>query len=354
MSHIDIIVDSTFRKTFRTSQIAGIFDVPLGVRLKHEWHIDLPINDKQWNIGLIYGSSGSGKTTIAKKIWPEYYIRGFDWDEDMPVIDNFPKDIEINKIIEVLTAVGFSSPPSWIKPFKVLSTGEKFRSELARCLIDDRILVVFDEFTSVVDRIVAKIGSVAISKNIKKQNKKFIALSCHSDIIEWLEPDWIYRTDTNEFQWVYLRRPAIELQLFRVYYKAWEMFKQYHYLTSKLNKAARCFICEWNGVPVGFTSALPLVGRVKGIWRGHRTVVLPDYQGIGIGNAMLKMLAQYFKKEGYRFRGTTSHPALVYYRLKHPEEWKLVKIPSSDHKSSKLRPQTAQGRLVATFEYIGE
>ena len=45
---------------------------------------------------------------------------------------------------------------------------------------------------------VAKVASIAIHKAIKRTAKKFIAISCHYDILEWLEPDWVF--DTNEMK----------------------------------------------------------------------------------------------------------------------------------------------------------
>ena len=73
------------------------------------------------------------------------------------------------------------------------------RVDLARNILSDKELIVFDEFTSVVNREVAKTTSLAINKFINKNNKKFIAISCHDDIIEWLQPDWIYNTDEKSF-----------------------------------------------------------------------------------------------------------------------------------------------------------
>ena len=104
------------------------------------------------------------------------------------------KDIE-----KTFTSVGFSSPPSWLKPYKVLSNGEKMRVDLARCLLDNKELIVFDEFTSVVNRECAKTTALAISKAIRRSDKRFIAVSCHDDVIEWLAPDWIYDTDQKRF-----------------------------------------------------------------------------------------------------------------------------------------------------------
>ena len=101
----------------------------------------------------------------------------------------------MEEIEKMFYAVGFGSVPSWMKPYSVLSGGEKMRVDLARALLE-RDFVVFDEFTSVVDRKVAQTASLAISKAIRRTQKRFIAVSCHSDIIEWLEPDWVF--DTNE------------------------------------------------------------------------------------------------------------------------------------------------------------
>src|SRR5439155_19760773 len=58
-------------------------------------------------------------------------------------------------------------------------------------------LPIFDEFTSVVDRTVAQIGSAAVAKTIRRSGKQLVAASCHYDVIEWLQPDWIDRKSTR-------------------------------------------------------------------------------------------------------------------------------------------------------------
>ena len=108
-----------------------------------------------------------------------------------------PKDMSVSDITKMFYTVGFGSVPSWLKPYDVLSNGEKMRVDLARTLLE-KDFAVFDEFTSVVDRNVAKTASIAINKAIKKQDKKIILISCHYDIIDWLQPDWIF--DTNKMQ----------------------------------------------------------------------------------------------------------------------------------------------------------
>lgn len=115
------------------------------------------------------------------------------------VIDDMPKNMSVTDISKMFYAVGFGSVPSWLKPYDVLSNGEKMRVDIARAL-SERDLTVFDEFTSVVDRQVAQVASMAINKMIKKHpEKQFVAISCHHDVLEWLQPDWVFDTDEMKF-----------------------------------------------------------------------------------------------------------------------------------------------------------
>ena len=92
-----------------------------------------------------------------------------------------------------------------------------------------------------------------------------------------------------------------------------KLFRGHHYLTGRVHRQARCWVATWNDVPVAFTSTMPLVGHT-GVWRKHRTVVLPDFQGVGIGNALSKWLGAHLKSWGLRFTSVTSHPAMIRHR----------------------------------------
>ena len=184
-------------KSFRVNSIINNFDLDIEHITEH-FTGNIDIENKPWNIGLIVGGSGTGKSTIAKAIFPDNYIKGYEYTAPS-VIDDMPKDKSIKDIERVFTSVGFASPPSWLKPYNVLSNGEKMRCDLARSILANNDLVVFDEFTSVVDREVAKTASYAISKAVKRLNKQFVAVSCHKDILDWLQPDWIYDTDEKRF-----------------------------------------------------------------------------------------------------------------------------------------------------------
>lgn len=196
MPSFNIIRESNPSNSFRVNSIKGQFDLSIDTVIEtFKGEINLPT---EWNIGVVSGSSGSGKSTIAKELWPNEYIEGFKYKEKS-VVDDMPKECSPTEITKVFNSVGFATVWSWLKPYSVLSQGEKMRVDLARAILEKNELIVFDEFTSVVNREVAKHGSYAIQKSIRKKNKKFIAVTCHSDIIEWLEPDWIYDTDKQAF-----------------------------------------------------------------------------------------------------------------------------------------------------------
>ena len=158
----------------------------------------LPVEDFDWQVGIIVGRSGSGKTSISKQIFPEAYIKGFEYSHKC-VLDDFPEEFEIGEITKALCSVGFASPPDWLKSYDCLSQGEKMRVDIARALCLNQNQIVFDEFTSVVDREIAKVSAFAISKAVRRSKKKFVAVTCHYDVIDWLEPDWVFCTDTMEF-----------------------------------------------------------------------------------------------------------------------------------------------------------
>src|SRR5579862_1195494 len=268
----------------RVLQLEGMFDVPPGRKNALRWEPNLPLDEKPWNIGLIVGPSGCGKSTVARELFGDAYCDGFQWSAERSLLDGFPAGMSIKDITLLLSSVGFSSPPSWVRPFHVLSNGEQFRATLARALAEKPELCVFDEFTSVVDRTVGRIGSAAVAKTVRRRNGRFIAVTCHDDVTEWLDPDWIYTPADNSFQWRFLQgRPAIELEICRIHHSAWSLFAPHHYLTASLARSAYCFAAFLERRPVAFDAWMPFFGRARGrLRRGHRTVCLPDYQGVGI------------------------------------------------------------------------
>lgn len=327
MQSIDLTINRKvdIQNSARVQQIASMFELPISLTSKCEWNLNFKLPES-WHVGLIVGSSGSGKSTIANTLFSDDILVEFDWDDRKCVVDCFPSGMSIKDVIASMTSVGFSSPPCWLKPYHVLSNGEKFRVDMARAIAEAKDLLVVDEFTSVVDRQVAKIAANSVQKIVRKNNKQFVAVSCHFDIIDWLQPDWIYDTDRNTFTEQCLRqRPQLELKIYQGTKQDWQIFKKYHYMSAELHNAAQCFVAYIDNNLVGFIAYIHLMHpKVKDIKMVHRLVVSPDYQGLGIGGRLLDWLGDMLHRLKFRTHLTTTHPGMVRFGASSPK-WKLVR-----------------------------
>lgn len=173
------------------------------------------------------------------------------------------------------SAVGLGSVPAWLRPFPVLSNGEKFRAGLARLICEAPDAVVVDEWTSVIDRQIARVGSLAFAKAWRRTPGRAVLLSCHYDVIPWLQPDWIFDTATGKFSGACLhRRPRITLEIRETNWSYWPLFEPHHYLKLPNMIAATCFVGTIEGEPVCHVGIGP---RLEiGCMRACRLVVMPD------------------------------------------------------------------------------
>jgi hypothetical protein len=221
-------------------------------------------------------------------------------------------------------------------------------------------LAVVDEFTSVVDRTVAQIGSAALAKTVRRRNQKFVAITCHYDVLPWLEPDWVLDMADQSLARGSLRRPRIELQIIRCRASAWNFFKRHHYLSAKLHPAAQCFMGLIWDQPAAFVAVLPFPHPISPCWREHRCVCLPDFQGLGIGHAISEFVASLFAGEK-PYNSVTSHPAMIRHRHASPR-WRMIRAPSrnkSNHRDkqnpmAKFDNTSSWRRITASFQYVGE
>ncbi len=185
--------------------------------------------------------------------------------------------------------------------------------------------MVFDEFTSVVDRTAARIGSAAVAKAIRRMGRRFVAVSCHYDIAAWLEPDWVLDMQSRTLHRRRLQRPAIHLDLYRSDASWWPLFAKYHYLSGSLNRTAQCYLAMIDEQPAAFCAVLPVIGYA-GRRRITRIVVRPDFQGVGVGRAVLNAVAAMYPQMSI----TTGHPAMIAV-LKNDANWKCIAVKKNGY-----------------------
>ena len=109
-----------------TEKVAQAFD------LEFDGTISTEIPDfscpKDFNIGMIVGASGSGKTQILQNHF-RVKTKQSIWLKNKAIVSHFETPEEA---IEKLFACGLASVPTLCKPFHVLSNGEKYRSQVLK------------------------------------------------------------------------------------------------------------------------------------------------------------------------------------------------------------------------------
>lgn len=297
-----------------------------------------------YKVGLIVGGSGTGKSSLLKHFGS---VSDHSWNPSQAVASQVDP--------AMLMKVGLSSIPSLCRPYHVLSEGEKHRADIAQSLALGA--PVIDEFTSTVHRDLARSICIGLRRYIDKSDDiQLVLATCHEDVAEWLCPDWIFNTNTGKLVEGRLERRDIQMEIYPCSTQMWPMFSKHHYLTGEISKGARCWVGVINDRPVCFGASLPLPHKLlHKAWRGHRTVVLPDYQGMCIGPRFSELIAAFHLSEGCRYFSKTAHPALGKYRDKSPA-WK----PTS--KGRRTRFSSMQGKdltplgsrtICYTHEYIG-
>lgn len=362
--------------SYRAARVKSLFNAQNGC------NFDLEIEDVdlsgEWSIGVVVGPSGSGKTSIGKMIFGEntpIYDYHEGWAYDKPIVDCIAPDGDFNEVTGALANVGLGDVPAWLRPFHVLSNGEQFRAGLARVVCEKPKEIVIDEFTSVIDRQIAKIGSQAFQKAWRRGNKggKVVLLTPHYDILDWVQPDWVIDTKTKTFVRGSLRqRPKINLDIFKVDSSYWRFYKPHYYLDLPMPIAAEYFIGVVDGELACHMAVSPMFQC--GGYRGTRLVTMPEWQGAGVGSKFLCFIGQYCLDGKARCNRKlplyfhTSHPQLCGY-LRHSKKWvqvsaemygvnKRKNAESINKHGTKLKALRSTGygghfRAIQGFKYIG-
>ena len=360
--------------SYRAARVKSLFNVDSGAEFTLE--AEFPIDQQNWQLGVIVGPSGSGKTSLGRKILgPKALYRPTGWPKEQPIIDAIHPDGSFDSVTAALSAVGLGSVPSWLRPYQVLSNGERFRADLARLVCTAPAKVVIDEFSSVVDRQIARIGAYAFAKAWRRTAGQAVLLSCHYDILDWLQPDWVYDTATHHFHGRWLRpRPPIELQLHETDWRYWPLFEPHHYLKLPLMIAATCYVGTVNGAPVTHVAVSTRPGLVEA--RACRLVVMPEWQGAGVGLRFLNAVCERWRHGDNRYQKPlrtlfhTSHPGLAAALRRHPDWTQVSASLHGDHKgrsvaslaksrSRQKKKKAGSGfgghfRAVQGFRYLGE
>lgn len=370
MQDYELTLQSEPSNTFRCIKAAQSVDLDIKKKLTHHLKIKADI-DSPFNVGLIVGASGSGKTTLTKQIFGQDCFDEI-LDLERPVIEQFPKEWTYEDCAKALTGAGLSSVVCWIRPAKTLSNGQKARAEIALQLSQDKEFILIDEFTSVVDRTIAKIMAHTVQKIARRQKRKIVLCSCHYDVIEWLNPCWIIDCNKQVFTcrrllWQeYKREEKLKFEIKKCDRTAWKYFSKYHYLSENLAGGYTFHYGLFQGKEqigyINFAEYVPWKDKKKKrILHANRIVIHPDYIGLGLGIKLTNELAAILSQEHIIMCKMSS--LSIYHLMKRDNKWilkssKYFQKEAKDNynlKRLKGKKKTFRQKVKQwTFKYIGE
>jgi energy-coupling factor transporter ATP-binding protein EcfA2 len=327
---------------------------------------EVPGVEEDWRVGVIVGPSGSGKSCFARGvIRPGGAIEGVmaeagGWPREGSVMDGFGRELSAEEVVGALTVAGLGGTRDWVKPWCVLSGGQQARAELARALMSGAECVGVDEFTSTLDRETAQIVALASAKAVrsgKMRAKRMVAVTCHEDVLPWLEADWVLEMPSGRLTRGRLCRPGIVVEVRSCSRRLWGGFAEHHYLSGDLSPVARCYAACHGGEAVGFCATVAAMGSDRRRRLVHRLVVLPRWQGVGVGRALLEAVADVETADG-PLSLVTSHPGLAR-ALKGDARWRARRGASEARVQQGMRKRLGRaymghGRVTISFETNGE
>jgi len=324
-------------QSYRAARVKSLFNVESGANFSLD--AELAIDGTDWKVGVVVGPSGSGKSSIGRALWGDGALYAPAWPAGKPIIDVISPDGAFDAVTAALSSVGLGSVPTWLRPYPVLSNGEQFRANLARLIAEAPRRAVLDEFSSVVDRQIARIGAAAFAKSWRRTGGQAVLLSCHYDILDWVQPDWVFDTATGSFTRGSLRpRPRIAVDLWETDWRHWPRFEPHHYLKLPKMIAATNYVATVDGELVAHVAVSTRPGMVEA--RACRLVVMPEWQGAGVGLRFLDAICDRWLAGQNRYAKPmrtlfhTSHPGLAA-ALRRSGKW--TQVSGSLHGDNKLR-----------------
>jgi ABC-type Mn2+/Zn2+ transport system ATPase subunit/GNAT superfamily N-acetyltransferase len=358
MQNYSVTLDSPASNSFRCSLAANSVDLDVSKKLRHHFTVAADI-DAPWNVGLIVGASGSGKTTLAKAMFGEDCFANVV-DMQRPVIDQFPEDWTYEQCQAALIGIGLSQVACWVRPMCTLSNGQTHRAVAALTMAKQTDFVV-DEWTSVADRTVGKAMSLCLGKHARKTQRRVVAVSCHYDVMEWLDPDWLI--DCNKAQYhdrrLLRRGERAEKLCFEIRRldnsRSWAYFSKYHYLSDKVpGGLTRFYGLFHEGEQIGFQCFANYTPRKAGqafMMHPNRTVVHPDYVGLGLGMRVIEATSLLMHNEGFDVRAKFSSVPVAR-AFEKSKNWRLDAVQRFTASGSRnMQRQTGFRQAVKTYSY---
>lgn len=119
-----------------------------------------------------------------------------------------------------------------------------------------------------------------------------------------------------------------------------------------MNNAAQCFGLYDKEKIIGFIAYIHQPSIHKNLKRIHRLVILPDYQGIGLGTKLLNFVGNYLYEKGFDLCIVTSAKNMIF-SLRKSEKWRMTAYSKTNKKMLGIKSfgSSARDNYTGRFMY---
>jgi len=188
----DISYKTAADVTPRTIGVSEAFGLGIDETREYVIYDNLELKIDPTDIIYLTGDSGSGKSVLLRELKKDLGadqvtdITEVTVDADKPLIEQVGKDF--NEGLMLLSLVGLGDAFLFVRRYRELSDGQKYRFRLAKAIESGKQYWFADEFCATLDRETAKIVAFNIQKHARRLGKSVVVATTHTDLFEDLKP----------------------------------------------------------------------------------------------------------------------------------------------------------------------
>jgi len=310
---------ATPKPTQRVVSVAESFGLGLDKWEKFVVYDNVELKIGPTDIVYITGDSGSGKSVLLKALEKDIKndmqvtsinIADIHPEPNKPLIETIGGTL--GEGLELLSKVGLNDAFLFLRTYKQLSDGQKYRYRIAKMMESKAQYWIMDEMAATLDRDTAKIVAYNLQKLARQEGKAVLAATTHTDLFEDLKPSvHVHKRFGKEIEVKYYPNQinkecslVREMQVVEGSMQDYYQLAAFHYRSHKVAGVRKIFCLkrgeELCGVVVYSYPPAACFGRRMVLPKMSmreinqklsiisRVVVHPKYRTIGLGHKLIR------------------------------------------------------------------
>jgi ABC-type transport system involved in cytochrome c biogenesis ATPase subunit/GNAT superfamily N-acetyltransferase len=183
--------------TERTLAVCEAFGLGVDEAKRFVVFDDFSLEFRRGDLVYVTGDSGGGKSLLLRA-FKNYFgeeaveLNDLQISSEETLIEGVGKDVK--EAIEILSLCGLNDAFLFLRRFKELSDGQKYRYKLAKLVnCKEKTVWLVDEFCASLDRVMARVVAFLFQKVARKLGKTVVVATTHDDLFEDFQPDILVR-----------------------------------------------------------------------------------------------------------------------------------------------------------------